>query len=359
MIPPERYQHDSKFTLQRNFVNLTGDAVEGQSLQFWLDETAPNLASYGPHGDIWEILIPSMSQEYAAVKHVLLAAAMLDESKGFSVNSLNLRARSLRHYQAAISTIVSKRQPYNVIIVISLIAWVFETMLGDLSAASIHIKAALRLAQEVGRSPSSFGLSNQYVIEPSMRTCLLLANGYSQAMFSDSYSSSMPVLDLDKPRASRLQQFYFKSLAEAQKAIKTEIEEFHSKPDSPESAERFRMWLREWQKAMIAYRWHGAESLLHKRATHLFFNIAMALLPPYEVGCYSHEVDAATTEHVLTMIELVMKEMSSPCCNDRGLIHEVLRSLVETTFRCFPEIVTTQHRQGLLQRLNVDLANLY
>lgn len=334
--------------MQDNRLNLYEDRSEAQSVQFWLFETAQNLTTYGPTGTTWTVLVPSIMQQYDSVRHLVLATAMLDQSMGFSTIPSTLKAKAFHHYQAAISAMINTQHPRSIIVVASLIAWMFETMLGQWSTATVHVRAASKLIEENQDNSLEFSYSDRQMIEYSLKSCVRLAEGYSQTMFNGHSCKEAYVDEPPRVQNTSVQQLSIKSLCQAQKMVESEIEQFCSKSFTLEEAGKFRVWLSKWQMAIMAYRRCGPESFLQKRSTHLFFNLAMALLPAREAGAFSQESNETPVKHILTMVKRLRDEALKPCRDDRKLILGSLRSLLYILFRNFPQAANILQGKELL-----------
>lgn len=290
-----------------------GSGEEHRALQFWMDETGPSLADYGPHCDIWVTVIPQMAWQSSIVKHLLVATALLDEQLAFRDHSqsLQLNSRIFWHYQAALKMIMSGTSPRLIIVLASLIAFIFEAAAGNYSAAKVHLKATSTLVLAL-ETPSSLSASDDAtldIVQTNIKPCLELCESFCRAMFRQKPAVDVSRWREGEPRYGHDRATSFISYKEARIAMSENIAQyFLSKSSSEAAAAEQRLRISIWHKMLCRYRYLGFGTRLHRRAINLLFNVAMAFLPESEAGAFSFSVNVATIDHILDRVHSMMQK---------------------------------------------------
>ena len=284
---------------------------ERRSLHFWLYETGPTLSNYGPDYGFWIMLLPQAAWRSPVCRHLLVATALVDEQLGLyrKATTSKLTPQAIWHYHAAIKKMANAQAPDVLCLTLaSLIAWVFETMQSNYSAAKIHIRAASRLLRELESSSSGLDWISLDTLA-HIKPVLHLSEAYSHAIFSpDPQDESLPPDVVNAARA-KADKIHLHSLVEARDLLLDRIALFRLSIDrTGHAALAQRLYIRSWHKSVRQYCSQGSESNLHKKAVQVLFNVGMALLPESEAGAFSYAANPVAAKHILDALERIMSE---------------------------------------------------
>ncbi|OAL35021.1 hypothetical protein AYO20_05736 [Fonsecaea nubica] len=284
---------------------------ERRSLDFWLKETGPTLGNFGPDNDFWCGFIPRWAWQSPILRHLMVAAAMVDEQLGLYRKAMTSRVtpRVFWHYHAAITRMATAKASDKLCLTVAcLVAWICETMQRNYMAAAVHIKAASRLWGELKASSARFDrstLDTMAPIERAVRVC----ESYAYAVLTEETPSSSPLLhgtglvgerDCDVPVVH--------SLTQARGLLLDSIAAFSTKDWTESDARRQRLFVRNWHQAIRRYCSHGPESRLYKITVQMLFNVGMAFLPETEAGIFSYYANPNALKHILDVFEQILKE---------------------------------------------------
>ncbi|KIW24009.1 uncharacterized protein PV07_09748 [Cladophialophora immunda] len=291
---------------------LFGDTdEERRSLDFWLRGTGPTLGNFGPDNDFWCCFVPRWAWQSPIVRHLMVAAALVDEQLGLYRKATTSRVtpRVIWHYHAAITRMANAKAPDKVNLTVAcLVAWVCETMQRNYAVAGVHIKAASRLWGEIKASsdklPQSM-LDTMAPIERAVRLC----DSYTKAVLAEDPPSSNPLMDGTGPVEDTTGDVpVVHSLRQARGLLLESIAAFSAKEWTDADARRQRLYIRNWHQAIRRYCSYGTESRLHKITVQMLFNVGMAFLPESEAGTFSHYANPKALKHILEIFERISAE---------------------------------------------------
>ena len=325
-----------------------GTTEENAYLQHWLLITSPMIAQYGPQGEFFTVVVPQFAWESPAVKHMLLALSMTHKKfhSGVASVSKTTTSKALTHYVSAITDIMNSNPSKLQVAVASLTAWCLELMQNNLPAAVMHLRATVRLMQEYKDSqPSGTTLDIlQKSIGPTANlakglTFLILRSGLKVGKVEGEYRDHIYSPWIGLP---------FSSLVEARTLVCDLIEKVASSQDADDLGQLERQ-LSYWfetvrRQDQESIRSHDLTALL------LLFNVAMALLPGYDVAGFSYSDNPDTITFVVdTAFRLVSTHQKSSV-NDQ--CKETLRMVLAFVVRLFPDDANHIRAVLLLKRLS-------
>lgn len=138
---------------------------ERKGLQTWL-EIMRHMGRSDVGLKVWTVLVPMMAWSFDAVRHVQTATALVldshrrrdDASQYGSVESL-----SLQHAKMAVEAALNPDLPTEVQIMVSIILWMFEMMIGRCKPANNHAATAYRLASQADLNRCAEPIIAKYV----------------------------------------------------------------------------------------------------------------------------------------------------------------------------------------------------
>jgi hypothetical protein len=284
---------------------------ELRSLDFWLDQTGPTLANYGPNFGFWCGLIPMWAWESDIIRHLLVATTLIDQELGLfrTATSSELSPAVIWHYHAAIQTMATTKQPNKFCLTLaSMLAWVFETLQRNYSAAKIHLQAASRLLSELV-APSNKPDRSTLDLIVQIKPVIQLSASYTKAVCED----DIDLLNTrtDEPVAVRAEDIIFppfQSLIHVRDLLLNSISRYLVTEKTEHSARVQRLYVKYWHKAMRQYCSCSKESHLSKKTVQLYFNLGMAFLPESEAGTFSYQATPDSIRHLLEAYERVVAE---------------------------------------------------
>ncbi|OAL26706.1 hypothetical protein AYO22_04059 [Fonsecaea multimorphosa] len=284
---------------------------ERRSLEFWLRGTGPTLGNFGPDNDFWCSFIPRWAWQSPVVRHLMVAAALVDEQLGLYRKATTSRVtpRVIWHYHAAITRMANAKAPDKLCLTVAcLVAWICETMQRNYAAAGVHIKAASRLWGELRASSARFDrstLDTVVTIGRAVRVC----ESYFEAVLAEDRPSSDPLIDGTGPGADVACDVpVVHSLTQARGLLLDSIAAFSAKEWTESDARRQRLFVRNWHQAIRRYCSHSPESRLYKVTVQMLFNVGMAFLPESEAGSFSYYANPIALKHILEVFERILAE---------------------------------------------------
>jgi hypothetical protein len=146
------------------------DPMERNMHYFFTTVTAPKLSGYFS-SDFWEKRVPQASSAAPSVRHAMIAIGAVHQDfiapheNASNCFDVSLKAFAIRHYTKAIShlhQLVSNRSQQLDITLISCILFiVFDCLIGHHTSALIHLKAGLKILEDIKQQNSQGGLHSQ------------------------------------------------------------------------------------------------------------------------------------------------------------------------------------------------------
>ncbi|ETI25495.1 hypothetical protein G647_02268 [Cladophialophora carrionii CBS 160.54] len=289
-----------------------GALDELRSLDYWLDQTGPTLANYGPNFGFWCSLIPMWAWRSDIIRNLLAATTLIDEQLGLyrTATSSDLSPTAIWHYHAAIQGMAMAKQPDKLCLTLaSMLAWVFETLQKNYSAAKIHVRAASRLLSEL-EAPSDKMDKSTLDLITQLNSVLQLSASYTKAICEDNVDllrtlTKGPIV----ARAEDLTIPPVESLIHARDLLLDSISRYIASDKTEHSARLQRLYIKSWHKAMRRYcSCSTRESHVYKKSVQLCFNLGMAFLPESEAGTFSYQATPNAVRHLLEAYERLVVE---------------------------------------------------
>lgn len=268
-----------------------------RSLDFFLKRTAPMCSMGSPIKELWTIIVPQASWQYAAVQDMLVAVSMLDQYLAGSLPHLLVTAEyrsALQHYNKGIRTLLSMVNPtVSCLLLVSVLAWAFENITNRPTVAAMHAHAASNIIIETQGGFSALSVEDQFIVN----------------CFEETLSNRGYVHDHGYRRSDRqLQQF--QSVYDARQVLFAIVENLlRLKPVSVGNIVYARQAIINWRAAFEAYRYIGWESLKQKRAVYMAHNIIgtyIVLLDP-EFLAKERDAQQYLLHHILNDVEHVVE----------------------------------------------------
>jgi hypothetical protein len=121
---------------------------ETRSFQFFMCKTAGLISIYSLR-EFWTVTIPQAAHQYIAVKHSVLALAVLHEALS-RTDGLNTEdnTRLFRHYNNAIRAVTQSDPTTDVVLITCILFWIIENFNGAGQPSFDHMKAAQKILRE-------------------------------------------------------------------------------------------------------------------------------------------------------------------------------------------------------------------
>lgn len=304
---------------------------ERRSLDFWLCNTGPTLANYGPNFDFWCQLIPTRAWQSEVIRHLVVATSMIDEQLGVyrTATSSKVGPEVIWHYHAAIKRMAGAKNPEKSCLVLaSLLAWVCETLLKNYSSANIHINAATRLLSEL--ETSSTGLdqtTRDFMVQ--CRPMLGLSASYVKVVCENTVppenSQTAAFTNINGHKVHEIP--VLESLTQIRDLGFDMIYLYLSTTQTRYDAWMQRVNVKNWHMAMRVYCSRSKlESNLYKNCVQLLFNLGLSFLPESEAGHFSQHATPNPTNHAIIALERIMVENEkNKVGSDRALVEDTIQ----------------------------------
>lgn len=291
-----------------------GEAPEDlRSLDFWLCQTGPTLANYGPNFGFWCGLIPMWAWRSEPVRNILVATTLIDEQLGlYRTASLSeISPVVISHYHAAIKAMATAKQPNKICLTLaSLFAWVFETLQKNYPAARIHINAASRLLSEIEAAAEKHDQPTLDLIEQT-KPVLQLSQSYTKAICEDALDLQLGSIDGPlRINEEDLSTPMFHSLRDVRNVLLDSTVRYLATDTKTDYTARMqRLYVKKWHRDMRQYcSCSRKESHLYKKAVQLYFNLGIVFLPEAEAGAFSYQSTPNAVRHLLEAFERLAAE---------------------------------------------------
>lgn len=346
---PVAVENSPRLTTQVNVV-FGNRPEESRSLDFWVSETGPTLANYGPEFSFWNGLIPLWAWQSPVCRHLMVATALVDEQLGLyrRATATQVTPQAIWHYHAAIKRMARASTPNKICLTLaSVIAWVFETMQGHYPAAKIHIRAAGRLLKDL--QDSELDASSKDMLKP-IQEVIDLGTSYTNALFLPYPHDDIHAADVVDATGGKP----IRSLGDARDILLDRIAQFSLSNDRTEAAAlEHRLYISSWHKSIRNYCSQSGEANLHKRTVQILFNVGMASLPESQAGAFSHEGNPPATKYFLDAYERMIKEkmVSKPSDKDDRDIELTLSLGLKVAMLKMDDEANREHAARLLGML--------
>lgn len=336
------------------------DTASRQALEFYMLNTARSLDAVSYMGSCWLIWVPRLAYHFTSIRHLMLAAGLLDESMRFPTalppidrdEARKIRTQALSQYQMAISALLRDRHPTIVLILAALIACAWEMTLGNTPAARIHADAAAQLNADTSET-EAFSSSNWNEMEADVRRVVPLFVDMCKLRSSKEQEAEVPKLS-DSPRPLHQRPLMLSSLNESLALVFEEISRYCAIPEEPDSANDFQLWLLRWETASIAYRPQEFETQAQKDATHLFWFVGLAVLPEYISGSHSYTSSPIMIELALKKARTITEQEIEAHGKVLDLVKRALEWLLSVIISQFPGTVHAKEAEELTERLDQE-----
>ncbi|KAJ9610658.1 hypothetical protein H2200_005435 [Cladophialophora chaetospira] len=280
-----------------------GTPEELRGLEYWISETGPTIANYGPSFDFWCRVVPMWAWQSQVIRHLLVAATQFDEHLGLyrTASASQLGPVAISHYLAAIKNMATATESDKFSVTLAgVLGWVFETMQDNHSAGQIHLSAASRLLSELEAAPGNVSQSSLELIE-QMNAAVHLVAAYAKAECQDALEHP------DGPLTINTEGFNIPvahSLADWRDALLESTARYLANDQTRYAARAQRLYVKNWHRSLRHYCSRSKEeSHLHKKTVQMLFNLGLAFLPEEEVGCFSYQATPNAIRHLLDAFE--------------------------------------------------------
>ena len=132
-----------------------GTSDEGLALQTYIHKIAPFTSMYFKYPELWTVVLPYVSWQEPAVKQALVAVTMADRNmtSGLVMSGWGLQA--IGHYNAAIRQAVKRKLSAESLLLVSVLAWLYETLNENALNSFVHLRAAQRIIQDMGNAQAA------------------------------------------------------------------------------------------------------------------------------------------------------------------------------------------------------------
>ena len=252
--------------------------MERNIYYFFTTDTAPKLSG-SFSSDFWQKRVPQASLTAPSVRHAMIAIGAVHQdfiARHENANNcfdVSLKAFAIRHYTKAIShlhQLVSDRtQQLDITLISCILFIVFDCLIGHHTSALIHLKAGLKILEDIKQHNSQGGLNAQstYTHEWEREFApILLGLGVQAASFISPGDRKDRASLWDSLKAVRIptHPLTFQSLDEARHALETiavdimgdriaaDLVPSQHPIDSPNSMNHLNA-LKNWTKALDRY----------------------------------------------------------------------------------------------------------
>ncbi|EXJ57454.1 hypothetical protein A1O7_07802 [Cladophialophora yegresii CBS 114405] len=333
-----------------------GGPDERRSLDYWLDQTGPTVANYGPNFGFWCGLIPMWAWRSDIIRHLLVATTLSDQQLGLyrTATSSDLSPPVIWHYHAAIQRMATATQPDKFCWTpASMLAWVFELLQKDYSAAKIHVQAASRLLSEL-EAPSNKLEKSMLGLLTEIKSVVQHCASYTKAICEDNFDLLKTLAD--EPIVARTEDLIIppvQSLIHARDLLLDSISRYLASEKTDHSAQLQRLYIKSWLKATRSYCSRSTrEPHVYKKTVQLCFNLGMAFLPESEAGTFSCQATPNAVEHLLEAYErLVVEKQTRGSGPDNDSIDEMIVMALELIIGQVHHVHLRARAALLLQKL--------
>ena len=287
--------------------------------------TGPTLSIFGDSHQLWTVLVPQRAETCHVLRHLLIATALLDEHLGLQVSTPSKRLPPLvyYHYHIALKDMINlESMAYDLLVLASMVGWLFETMQSNYHAATSHLNTTSRLMGEISRSKTSKNKSTDDLLL-QIRPSLILAEVYNRsALTGNSIGKNAPMAN--EPTKSQGDSG-FRSLVDAGCRISDRITRYaFTTAVTTESVSVQKQYLAAWRSALSAYHCKSSETILHKQLIELLVNIGIMLLPQVDTVASKSAASVVHVKDALESVRTFMKEKSKFCQADDRSIERTL-----------------------------------
>lgn len=316
-----------------------GTPNDVRSLDFYLRRTSPMLSMGSPAKELWTVIIPQASWRYPAIKDMLVAVSMLDQYLAGSLPVLKVEAEyrsALQCYNKSIKSISSVEKPTRTcIVLVAMLAWMFEGIVNQPENAAIHAKAMEGMILETNTTQASLTVEDRYLM----------------TYVKDMVSSGHYIHGQGERRLGRPTNF-MKDLNDARHRLYQLSDGLTAiSPASETSLASAWQDLDDWRSDFEFYRYSGSESLKEKRSVFMAHNTMATYtsLLNFEVYKKDRAEEQYTINYILRDIEYVMEHEDLA---DLAWILKVILQRIAN--RVQADEYLNDRAQRLLSRLNQE-----
>ena len=269
--------------------------------------------------------MPQRAEACHVLRHLLVATALLDEHLGLQVSTPSKRLPPLvyYHYHIALKDMINlESMAYDLLVLASMVGWLFETMQSNYHAATSHLNTTSRLMGEISRSKTSKNESTHDLLL-QIRPILILAEVYNRsALTGNSIGETASVAN----EPTNLQgDPGLRSLVDARCRISDRITRYaFTATITTESVSVQKQYLAAWRSALCAYHCKGSETILHKQLIELLVNIGIMLLPHVDTVASKFMESVQQVKDALESVRTFMIEKRKFCQPDDRSIERTL-----------------------------------
>lgn len=272
---------------------------ELHALRIWTTHTGPWLSHYGPlyAQSLWTTTLPRIAASLPALKHIMVAIALLDYHVPpyYELHDVADRyQRILRHYNHSIALLARSTEITTVELLFSaMLSWLLEVMGFNGRGAMMHLDAVRKICTVEQTDSSPPKTTSGYheadgILDAHLPATMELCEGYATLLnpplrseASEGNSSSNPLLvALDL----RHRQSSVSSCEDIVKAIKHYYEEMRPQVYSKEDIEQAWQYIYRWKVAIVRFRYSGTASPSVVLLCYLSMALAHSLLPGLHEG---------------------------------------------------------------------------
>ena len=238
---------------------------------------------YFKYPKIWTEVLPYVSWQEPAVKQALVAATLADRNMTSGLISSNSGLQAIGHYNAAIREALKRKLSVESLLLVSVLAWLYETMNENALNGFIHLRAAQRILKDraisQAASATSSGLSDLLEV---VSVTVSEAEVHTRQIFVESPESSVessPSPPSDGDDTGWAIGAVFKSSHHSIKILEFCMKHLLDHRDTERKViAQVIIWLNRWIVAYRSYEPIGLEGQLEAQVVLRLYKVMFALI---------------------------------------------------------------------------------
>ena len=271
------------FAPSRAVSQCFGTAAEVLALQVYIHKTAAFTSMYFKYPELWTVVLPCFSWQEPAVKHALLAVAMTDRHMTSGLVSSEHGIQGICHYNAAILRATRCKLSVESLLLLSVLAWLYETMTENAQGSFIHPRAAQRIIRDM-TCTQALSTTTSGLVELMEKVDITVseAEAYTRTIFaeeSDNSPGSSSSSSSEGRRTDWTVGATFDSCFHSIEVLEFCVKHLLDSDDTQGGAiAQVIIWLNRWIVAYRRYEPIGSESKAEARVTFRLYNVISALV---------------------------------------------------------------------------------
>jgi hypothetical protein len=271
---------------------LPHTSEELHALHVWTTYTAPWVSNYGRSSasGLWTNALPRLAAYYPAIKHIIVAIALLDggpEGAAQAGSATRRYSRILRHYNAAIGILARNKVVGSLELLFSaVLSWMLEVMGLGAATALIHLNAARTIAHDCSDSliqDTSTSSEAHDMLAAYLPSAMQLCEGYATILSpyeGQAYLKETEGIDnpLFRALAVRDGRSAIASCDEIVRALDHYFTSIYPKTRSGRDVEEAAEYIYIWKVAIMRFRYFADVSRRVVLLCYLGFALAGSLL---------------------------------------------------------------------------------